>query len=336
MNIAVDAIGTDARPTPDIAGAISAARELGCAITLIGPQELISSELAKYDLTNLSISIEDATDEILMSDKPSQVMKSKPGSSMHVGMELVKNGTANAFVTMGNTGAAHAIATLSTLRRIKGVKRPALSAIFPIRDTRIIFLDIGANADSRAEWLEQYAVMGSIYAESALLLDRPRVATLSNGEEEGKGNELIREAQKRLVHNILVNYIGHIEPKEILSSGADVIVMDGFVGNVFLKTFEAAITYFADVLRSEARHDIQSALGGLLMRGAFNRVRTKLDTNEIGGAPLLGVDGVVIIGHGSGDEIAVKNAIKQAVVAVNGNIVDKIRDGLSLATSSQS
>lgn len=327
MRIVLDAMGTDARPTPDVEGAVLAAREYGATIILTGNEQAIRAELNKFDTSNLNIEIHHAEEQILMNEKPSLVMKSKPSSSIHLGMNLVKDGHGDAFVTMGNTGAAHAIATLSTLRRIPSVKRPALTAIYPIWGQETILLDIGANADSRTDWMEQFAVMGSIYAEKALARENPRVATMSNGEEEGKGNQLVREVQSRLKASNL-NYIGHIEPKEMLRGTADVVVMDGFVGNIFIKSVEAAFSYLTDLLREEIRNDILSTMGGAMARPAFRRTRDRMDPRGVGGAPLLGVNGVVIIGHGDSDSFAVKNAIKQAIRAVDGNVVEEIKQGL--------
>ncbi|MCB9459837.1 MAG: phosphate acyltransferase PlsX [Anaerolineaceae bacterium] len=317
MRIAVDALGTDSRPDPDIEGAVLAAREYNIEIALVGPQKLLEQKLGQHDVSSLKIDIVDAPQEIKMAAKPSEVTKGFEHSSMHVGMELVKSGEADAFVTMGNTGAAMAVATLNTLKRIKGVKRPALTAIYPIFDKNIIVLDIGANADIKPEWMVQFAEMGSIYARTALAYNEVRVATLSIGEEQGKGNQLLADAQKLLIQSN-INYIGHIEPKEILDQKAEVIVFDGFVGNVFLKTFEGSIRYFTSLLREEVERSLIAKIGALLMSPAINRVRARLDTNTIGGAPLLGVDGVVIIGHGSTNAEGVKNAIGQAKKAVSG------------------
>ncbi len=327
MRIVMDAMGTDARPQPDVEGAVLAAREYGDTVVLVGDETKVKAELQKHDTAGLPIEVVHAAETVSMDEKPSEAMKSKPESSMHVGLNLVKTGEADAFVTMGNTGAAHAIATLSTLRRIQGVKRPALTALYPVHGKETIFLDVGANADSRPDWLLTFALMGSVYAERALGRIRPTVATLSNGEEEGKGNNLVRETQALLQASGL-NYIGHTEPKEVLAGGIDVLVMDGFVGNVFIKTFEAAINYLTDVIREEIRANPLTTLGGALARGAFKRVRTRIDPGEVGGAPLLGVNGIVIIGHGSSDAHAIKNAINQARRAVKGNTVAAIRDGL--------
>lgn len=322
MRIALDAMGTDQRPVPDVAGAVLAAREYGDTILLVGDEAKVSAELRKHPTRGLSLDIVHAQDTIAMDDKPSYVVSHKPCSSIHVGLSLVKAGEADAFVTMGNTGATHAIATLKTLRRIPGVLRPALTAIYGIDGHDMIFLDIGANADVKAEYIEQFALMGSLYAQTALGISSPRVGTLSNGEEEGKGNALTKESQERLrVSPFAINYVGHIEPKEILLNRCDVVVMDGFVGNIFLKTFEGSMSYMAQLIRKEINRSPLYQLGALLMRGAFRALRRQLDTREIGGAPLLGVNGVVIIGHGGADAIAVKNAINQARRAVFGKSI---------------
>lgn len=328
MHIALDAMGSDTNPVPDVAGGVLAAREFGDTILLVGDEPRVRAELSKHDVATLPIQIVHADEQITMTDKPSAILKAKTRSSMHIGMELVRDGEADAFVSMGNTGAAYAIAMLNSLKRIESVKRPALTAVFPIRKSPMIFLDIGANADARVDWLEQFALMGSIYAETALRKPNPRVATLSNGEEEGKGNQLTREAQERF-KTLNINYVGHVEPKELLDGEADVIVMDGFVGNIFIKTFEATIRYFTDVMRTELKASPVSLLGGALSRGAFERVRAQLDTAEVGGAPLLGVNGIVIIGHGGSNAVAVKNAINQARLAVEGKTIEILRERLA-------
>jgi len=327
MRIALDAMGSDACPVPDVAGAVLAAKEYGDTVVLVGDRPLIERELAKHQTNGLQLEVVHAGQAITMSDKPSVVGKDKPDSSMHVGMRLVKDGKADGFVTAGNTGAAHAIAMLFTLRRIAGVKRPALSAIFRIAGKPMIFLDIGANADSKPEWLMQFALMGKIYAQNALGLHTPRVGLLSNGEEEGKGSQLVRETAD-ILQELPFNFVGNIEPKEVLAGRADVVVSDGFTGNILVKTFEASTRYLVRLIRDEIKRSVFSMLGGLLIRPALLGVRKKIDTAEVGGAPLLGVNGVVIIGHGSSNAYAVKNAIHQARLAVSGNIIEAIRDGI--------
>lgn len=335
MRIAVDVMGTDDCPVPDVAGCVQAAKEFGYKIIMVGDEARIQPVLRDHHTSGLALEIVHASETILPIDQPSAVTRGKPDSSMHVGMGLVRDGAADAFVSMGNTGAALAIATLSTLRRIAGIKRPALSGIYPLGGGYIIMLDLGANADSRPEWLVQFAVMGAIYARNALGLEDPRVALLSNGEEEGKGNQLIHEATP-LMRSLALNYVGNIEPKDLVSGDADVIVADGYVGNIFVKTFEATARYVSQSIRQEVKRDPLSLLGAALMRPAFRRVRKKTDTFEIGGAPLLGVNGVVIIGHGRSNAFAVKNAIRQAALAVNGKVIDAIREGIAATQESNS
>jgi glycerol-3-phosphate acyltransferase PlsX len=328
MRIALDAMGSDLCPVPDVAGAVMAARESGDAMQLVGDKIEIQRELDKYDVTGLNLEVVHAEQAVVMTDKPSVVAKEKPNSSMHVGLRRVKEGRADAFVTVGNTGAVQAIAMLYTLHRIPGVKRPALSAIFHLAGRPTIFVDIGANADCRPEWLVQFAMMGRVYAEKALGLANPRIALLSNGEEEGKGNQLVRDSTK-LLHETALNFVGNVEPKEVLTGIADVVVSEGFTGNILVKTFEASVRYVGNLIRDETRYNVLSMVGALIMRPALRRVRNKLDTSEIGGAPLLGVNGVVIIGHGSSSANAVKNAIHQARRAVAGALIEGIREGIS-------
>ena len=332
MRIAVDAMGTDTRPHADIAGGILAAREFGDTILLVGDAAEIDAELRKHDTDDCKIEILHAPRAIEMGERPTDVLKSAATSSIHVALAAVKNGEADAFVTMGNTGAVHAIATLKTLRRIPGVKRPVLSALFAINDHRMIFLDVGANTDVKAEWVPQFALMGSIYAQRVLKRDQPRIAMLSNGVEDIKGNALIRESSDILRRSEL-NFVGNVEPAELMGSVADVVVMDGFVGNIVLKMFEATSRYVALLIRQELRGDALSMLGGALARPAFNRLRHRVDTSRIGGAPLLGVNGVVIIGHGGNSAEGIKNAIQQARAAVHENVIGAIRSGISQQTA---
>ncbi|MBK9749850.1 MAG: phosphate acyltransferase PlsX [Chloroflexi bacterium] len=328
MRIALDAMGSDTYPVPDVAGGVLAAREWrDDTICLVGDEKSLQAELAKHDTTGLKIEIVHAGDVVTMEDKPSVVGKAKPNSSMHVGMNLVKDGKADGFVTAGNTGAALSIATLFTLRRIPGVKRPALTTILPLGTANPIMLDVGANADSKADWLAQFAIMGKLYAQNAGKINEPRVALLSNGEEEGKGTALIHEAVA-LLRDLPINFVGNIEPKEALTGGADVVVMDGFVGNIFIKTAEAATRTMALQLREEMMRTTITKLGGALARPAFRRVQKMIDPFEIGGAPLLGVNGVVIIGHGRSNDRAIKNAIGQARKAVTGRVIESIESGL--------
>ena len=335
MRIVLDAMGSDNNPAPDVEGAVMAAREFGETIVMVGDKAKIEAELVRHDTAGLSLEIVHTDQAVTMDDKPGIVSRAKPNSSMHVGMRLVKDGQGDAFVTVGNTGAALAIATLHTLKRITGVHRPALSAIMRNRSGAFIMLDMGANADCKPEWLAQFGVMGSIYAERALGIASPRVGLLSNGEEAGKGTQLVQEAAELLAQE-RVNFIGNVEPKEILAGGVDVAVMDGFTGNVMLKTMEAFGKTLFELLRQELMADWRSKIAGLLGKPAFRRVYRQFDPFEIGGVPLLGVNGVVIIGHGRSNAYAIKNAIGQARLAVQGNITETIREGLNgTATKTQ-
>ncbi len=328
MRIALDAMGTDSRPLNDIAGGVLAANEFGDTIVLVGDEARIRDELQKHELSAGAVEILHAPDDIAMDERPTDVLKASPTSSIYMALDAVKRGEVDAFVTMGNTGAVHAIATLKTLRRIPGVKRPVLSALFPINRHQMIFLDVGANADVRAEWVPQFAIMGSIYAQRVLNCPQPRIALLSNGAEDTKGNLLIREAAELLRQGDL-NFVGNVEPVELMGEVADVVVMDGFVGNIVLKMFEATAQYVGRLIRHEFRNDLLSTIGGALAQPAFRRIRRQIDTSEIGGAPLLGVNGVVIIGHGQNSPIGIKNAIQQARTAVRENVIGAIRSGIA-------
>jgi glycerol-3-phosphate acyltransferase PlsX len=329
MKIVVDAMGSDDHPGPDVAGAVQAAGEFGDAIILVGDRAKIEAELATQEITGLSLEIVHADESITMEDKPSQVVKNKPNSSMHIGLSLVKNGEAHAFVSAGNTGAILAVAMLrqSGLGRIPGIKRPALGVIFPTKH-RPMLIDNGANADCRPEYLLQFGVMGSLYVERVLKIENPRVALISNGEEEGKGNELIKETIPLLASSGL-NYIGNIEPKEFMNGAADVGVTDGFTGNLIMKTAESVASYMSTLIRDELMANPISIMGGLLTRSAFKRVRSHLDPDEVGGAPLLGVNGVVIVAHGRSNAYAIKQAIGQARCVVENQVVEAITSGIA-------
>lgn len=336
MRIALDAMGSDTCPAPDVEGAVLAAREFGDTLYLVGDEARIKSELARHDTRGLAIEVVPASEVVTMTDKPGTVGKSKPDSSMHVGLNLVKDGRADAFVTAGNTGAALSIATLFTLRRITGVKRPALSAVVPIAEQRCIVLDVGANADCKPEWLLQFAIMGKLYAQYAVGMQQPRIGLLANGEEDEKGNTLIHETAALLRATPSLNFIGNIEPKDMVRGAVDVVVCDGFVGNVWLKTIETSTRLIVNLLREELTSTPLSKIGALLSRPAFRRVQKRIDPFEIGGAPLLGVNGVVIIGHGRSNAYAIKNAVREARKAVSGGLIDAISAGIAESATTSS
>jgi glycerol-3-phosphate acyltransferase PlsX len=334
MRIALDAMGSDAFPVPDVAGAVQAAAEYGETIVLVGDAPRIKAELTKHNTQGLPIEIVHASQNITMEDKPADSARHKSDSSMHVGMGLVEQGQAEAFVTCGNTGAALAIATLYKIKRIRGIHRATLCAVVPFRAGPVVLTDLGANVDCKPEWLLQFAQMGHLYARLALKLERPRVALISNGEEEGKGNALIHEASPLLAASDSLNYIGNIEPKEMVKGVADVVVCDGFVGNIITKTLEAMGLALFDAIKDSVQTSRRAKIGALLMRPAFRKIYKQHDPAEIGGALLLGVNGVVIIAHGRSDARAVKNAVRQAIEAVNGGMIQAIHKGLAAQKSS--
>ncbi len=328
MRIVLDAMGSDNYPVPDVAGAVMAAREWGDEIVIVGREEAIRQELAEHDTNGLKLEIIHASEVVEMNDEPAWAAREKRDSSMHVGMNLVRDGKADAYVTAGNTGGVLAVATLHTLRRIPGVQRPAMAGIFPMPAGEVVVLDVGANADCKPEYLLQFAVMGAIYAHNVLERKEPRVALLSNGEEPHKGSTLVKEAYDLLERSSL-NFVGNLEAKEVVTSQADVVVADGFSGNIFMKTLEATAKMLTALIRDEIRAGPVTSLGGLLARPAFKRVGKQLDPAEVGGLPLLGVNGVVIKAHGRSDARAIKNAIRQARKAVQSEIIAAIRDGLA-------
>lgn len=326
MRIVLDAMGSDTHPNPEILAAIEASKRWGDTILLVGPEDLLLPMLDSHDASKAQIEIIHAPEVLEMTDKPAAAARGKATNSMAVGMELVKDGTADAFVTAGNTGGAMANA-LFRLGRIRGVKRPAVTAMFPVRGGFTVVLDVGANADCKPEYLVQFAIMGSIYAERVLEKRSPRVAILSNGEEPGKGNMLVKDTYP-LLEAAGVNFMGNIEPKELYGGEADVVVTDGFAGNIFLKTSEAVARFLTDIIRMEIKSSPVSAVGGMLAKPAFGRVGKIMDPSEYGAAPLLGVDGLVFIGHGRSDARALVSAIRMARQAVESGVLDGLRKAI--------
>jgi glycerol-3-phosphate acyltransferase PlsX len=321
MRIVLDAMGSDDHPGPELAAAAEAHRLWGERLTLTGPAEVLRSQIDPS-----LVEIVDAPEVLEMEDKPALAAKNKPNSSMAVGMRLLKHDGADAFVTMGNTGGAMATA-LFRLGRIRGVKRPALSPIFPVLNGSTVVLDIGANTDSRPEHLLQFGIMGSIYAEVFLERSNPRVALLSTGEEEGKGNMLVADADQ-LLRGSGLNYIGNVEPRELYAGEADVVVTEGFSGNIFLKTSEAVAAMLVEMIRAELKTSPVTAVGGYLAKPAFKRVGKLMDPSEYGAVPLLGLDGLVFVGHGRSNAHAVVNALRATRKAVSGGLLDAIREGI--------
>jgi len=324
IDIALDAVGSDKAPEPEIRGAILACRALPVRVHLVGPEPSLRDLLDEHlEDEDLPIVVHNASERIGMDEKAAHAVRTKRDSSMRVGLKLVRERNAAGFVTAGNTGAAMATAKM-VLGALPGVDRPALATPMPQAfRTPCVLLDVGANVDCKAHNLEQFAVMGEIYARTVLKIDSPRVGLLSIGEEETKGNDLTREAFP-LLKALPINFIGNVEGRDIFSGQADVIVCDGFVGNVALKTSEGVGRFVRDVLRESLTKTVTAKVGALLSRQAFNAFRRRLDYTEYGGAPLLGVRGICIIGHGSSNDNAIYNGIRVAYEFANAGTNERI------------
>jgi len=329
--IVVDAMGSDDHPQPDVEGAVMAAREFGVEVVLVGDESKIKPVLASVNPGDLPVSIVHAPETLTMEDKGMKlVLKARrPASknSMAVGIDLVKSGAADAFVTAGNTGAAMVTAYFR-LGTIPGVDLPALAPVFPTATGTCVVLDVGANPDVKPENLVQFGIMGSIYAQKVRGVGNPKVGLVSNGEEEGKGNNLVKEATPLLKESGL-NFYGNVEGKEVIGGKVDVAVTDGFVGNVMLKTAEAVAKLIVDKIKDAIKGGGPLAmLGGLLVKPALGSIKKLLDPNEHGAAPLLGVNGLVFIGHGRSDAIAIKNAVRVAKEAVEANVLESLKSAI--------
>ena len=327
MKIVVDAMGSDAFPVPDVEGSIMAAREYGVEIILVGDETKIQPLLESQNVKDLPLRVVHAPEMLTMEDKGmALVLKARrPNSrnSMAVGMDLIKSDEAQAFVTAGNTGAA-SVTAYFRLGTIPGVDRPGLAPVFPTAAGSCVVIDIGANPDCKPENLLQFGIMGSIYAQKVRGVKNPRVGLLSNGEEAGKGNELIKTTYPLLKESGL-NYVGNIEGKELIGGVVDVAVTDGFTGNVMLKTSEAVAKLLVDKNKEAIKSGGPLAmLGGLLVKPALGSIKKLMDPSEEGAAPLLGVNGLVFIGHGRSDAVAIKNAIRVARNAVESRVLESI------------
>ncbi len=330
MRIVLDALGSDNCPDPEVQAAVEAAAEFNDDILLVGPEDQLRLKLDSLNGASSKVQIVDAPEAITMEDKGIQLaLKAKrrqAKNSIAVGIDLVKNGQADAFITAGNTGGALATA-FYRLGLIKGLERPALSGLFPVKGGHAVVLDIGANPDCKPVHLYQFAIMGSIYAQKVLSIENPRLGLLSNGEETGKGNQLIRDTSP-LLQSSGLNYIGNVEGKELFGGQVDVVVMDGFTGNILLKSSEAVAKLLIDTLREELMSSIRTKAGAALAKPAFGTIRKMLDPAEVGAAPLLGVDGLVFIGHGRSDAYALVSAIRVARQAVEAGLLGAIRDAI--------
>jgi glycerol-3-phosphate acyltransferase PlsX len=329
VKIVVDAMGSDDYPNPDIVGAVAAAREYAVEIILVGDEKIIRPILDSQNPGNLPIKIIHAPEMLTMQDKGMGLVlkarRSNSRNSMAVGIDLVKSGNAQAFVTAGNTGAA-SVTAYFRLGTIPGIDRPALAPIFPTAKGSCIVLDVGANPDVKPENLVQFAIMGKVYAEHVRGILNPKIGLISNGEEAGKGNHLVKEAYP-LLASANINFVGNVEGKEVIGGEVDVAVTDGFTGNVMLKVSEAVAKLLVDKIKENIKTgNLFTKIGGLLIKPSMGKIKKLMDPSEEGAAPLLGVNGLVFIGHGRSDAFAIKNAIRIAKQAVDSEVLNSIRD----------
>jgi len=326
MTIVLDAMGSDQRPDPEVQAAVTASKQLNEEIVLVGNKIELQEKLSRIPGDKTKVRIAHAEQALDMSDHIVEA-RAKKENSMRVGMELVKAGDGDAFVTAGNTGMAMYYAR-KTFGDIQGVIRPCLCALFPVRNGHAVVLDIGANAECRPEFLVQFALMGKVYAQTMLGVDNPRIGLLSNGEEEGKGNNLVRETFPLLKASDL-NFIGNVEGKELFGGMADVVVTDGFTGNVMLKSTEAVAKLIVDILKEELMSTFRTKMGALLAKPAFSKLMKLLDPAEIGAAPLLGIDAPVFVGHGRSDAHAVVSSVRAAKQSVQNKLLEELRQAIS-------
>ena len=325
MIISLDAMGGDTAPEVTVHGAVWAARDFDIEVQLVGNPETIAAELAKHNTAGLRLPIIPASQVIEMTDAPAEAVRRKKDASMNVAVQQLKSGVSKAFVTAGNSGGALA-AALFGLGRIKGIKRPALSTIYPSATERgfCFLLDVGANTEVKAEYLYQFGLMGGLYAEKVLNIPNPRVGIVSTGEEEGKGSKLVVEAGA-LMKNAPFNFVGNIEGKDIPAGLADVIVTDGFTGNVIVKVSEGLGAWIANMIKKEIKSRPMAMAGAILSRGALKAIEKKMDYREFGGGALLGVNGVVIVTHGRSDAYTIRNALRVAKTAAENDIIAAIQ-----------
>ena len=327
--IAVDAMGGDDAPRNVVDGALAAVRHFDLGVLLVGRPEAIEDELKRVDGDRARVRIVEAPDVVAMEESPSAALRRKPGSSIKVAADAVANGEASALVSAGHTGAT-VMAAHSAFGMLQGVDRPALAAVIPTRLRPALLLDVGASVECRPPHLLQFAVMGSMFARVVYDIQKPRIGLLSIGHEETKGNELTREAH-RLLKAAPINFIGNVEARDVYSGGADVIVCDGFTGNIALKTSEGLVELVEGLLTEELSGTIADRVGTLFTRRALRHFRMRVDYSEYGGAPLLGVAGVTIVGHGRSSAKAIRNAVAMAYRFAASRFIERVGQEISTA-----
>lgn len=331
VRVALDAMGGDNAPGEIVAGAVQAARAYDIGVYLVGREEAIAAELAKHDTRGLDLPIIHTDEVIEMDEHPANAVRRKKNASMTLALQQVRDGLALGAVSAGNSGAMLA-ASLFTLKRIRGVERPALGGVFPTKDGVCLVIDMGANTDCKPEYLQQFALMGSLYMERIFNISSPRVGLLANGEEESKGNQQVIETHALLRSNaqtLGLNFIGNVEGRDIPVGNADVVVCDGFVGNVVLKLSEGLAETLLGMLRAEMTSSLPRKLAAAVLRPGLRKVGRRLDYAEYGGVPLLGVNGSAIISHGRSNAKAIQNALRVARQTAETGVADAIAVGLA-------
>lgn len=329
-------MGGDHAPKSEVEGALRAVKALDVRVILVGREEVVRHELnAHGKWSHLPIEIHHASEVITMEDSAAKAMRSKKDSSIRVACRLVRDGVAQGVVSAGNTGAVMATSKM-VQGVVKGVERPALATVFPtLKGNATVLVDVGANVDSTAKMLAQFAIMGSAYSRSIFNIDQPRVGLLSIGEEEHKGNSLVHETTP-LLKALPINFIGNVEGRDLYTDMADVIVCDGFIGNVALKVSEGLVDVIKQILKESLNATITRQVGAVLAKNGFAELRRRTDYSEFGGAPLLGIRGVCIICHGRSNANAMKNAIRVAAEYAQGDVNSKIEAGLASLSATES
>ncbi|WP_313568591.1 phosphate acyltransferase PlsX [Acetoanaerobium noterae] len=325
MKIALDVMGGDNAPKSNIDGAIEAIKELNIEIILLGDSAQIQEIMPKDEALSSKMTVVHCDETITFDEKPVKAVRTKKKSSIVVGLNMLKNNEVDAFVSAGSTGAILA-GGLFVVGRIKGIDRPALTGVFPNENGGSLIMDIGANADCKPKNLDEFAMMGSIYAQNILGRKNPKVALVNIGSEEGKGNELYKTAFELMKANAYYNFVGNIEAREIPTSKVDVIVCDGFTGNIIIKLTEGIASRFFDMLKKVMFENIKTKFAALMLKKSLYNMKKELDADEQGGVPLLGIDGIIIKAHGSSKAKAIKNAIKQAIKFHESNSLTTIKD----------
>lgn len=327
MKIAIDVMGGDNAPRAIVDGSMQALREYGVELYLVGLKNEIEKYLGEEELKNPKIMIVEASEIINVDEAPVNAIKHKKDSSLVVGLRLVKEGTCDAFISAGSTGAFLA-GSLLKVGRVKGIDRPALSPLIPTLKGNCMIIDAGANVDCKPRNLQQFAIMGSIYMEKVMGIRSPRVGLLNIGAESSKGNELTKESFD-LIKESNVNFVGNVEARDIISGVCDVCVCDGFAGNVLLKNTEGVAMTLFKLLKEEFMKSFKTKLGAILLKGSLMNIKKRFDYTEVGGAPFLGINGIMIKAHGSSDAKALKNAIRQAKLLYDNSCLDTIKNEIS-------